>query len=437
MQTSGEMSQIEHIRYRASMYLGRLGNGDSLADGIYLMLQELLHLIVNEFRDGYGKRIEVRIEDKQTIAIRDCGRGISFEKRHADRSPSPKMIEDLTGFGIDTVNALSSCMDICIYKKGTVNYFHYEEGMLLGEWTEKTKRKDGISITFTPDEGIFGPFQFKEDLVFEMLREISYLNVGLEIVYDRICMKSTDGMAELLADRMKYRGEYLYPIIHFKNEVVEIALTHSQTEFGRCYSFVNGLFTKKEGTHVNAFKRAVADILLELYPSEDFIPDDVFSGMIYAISIYMETPEISRINKWSLWSKFMTEDESCTIDEYMRDFLNEKLKVHLLECPEVSDMIFGRISIAKKDRKFAQKCLSMSIDKLVKLWNDGIENKTLGTKELYAIRDAFLAKKVQTVEMQRSNAIAKRLKIGYDKVFNIIHCSGRFFSETDGVLLPF
>lgn len=328
-------------------------------------------------------------------------------------------------------------MDICIYKKGTVNCFHYEEGMLLGEWTEKTKRKDGISITFTPDESIFGPFQFKEDLVFEMLREISYLNVGLEIVYDRICMKSTDGMAELLADRMKYRGEYLYPIIHFKNEVVEIALTHSQTEFGRCYSFVNGLFTKKEGTHVNAFKRAVADILLELYPSEDFIPDDVFSGMIYAISIYMETPEISRINKWSLWSKFMTEDESCTIDEYMRDFLNEKLKVHLLECHEVSDMIFGRISIAKKDRKFAQKCLSMSIDKLVKLWNDGIENKTLGTKELYAIRDAFLAKKVQTVEMQRSNAIAKRLKIGYDKVFNIIHCSGRFFSETDGVLLPF
>lgn len=437
MQTSGEMSQIEHIRYRASMYLGRLGNGDSSADGIYLMLQELLHLIVNEFRDGYGKRIEVRIEDKQTIAIRDCGRGISFEKRHADRSPSPKMIEDLTGFGIDTVNALSSCMDICIYKKGTVNCFHYEEGMLLGEWTEKTKRKDGISITFTPDESIFGPFQFKEDLVFEMLREISYLNVGLEIVYDRICMKSTDGMAELLADRMKYRGEYLYPIIHFKNEVVEIALTHSQTEFGRCYSFVNGLFTKKEGTHVNAFKRAVADILLELYPSEDFIPDDVFSGMIYAISIYMETPEISRINKWSLWSKFMTEDESCTIDEYMRDFLNEKLKVHLLECPEVSDMIFGRISIAKKDRKFAQKCLSMSIDKLMKLWNDGIENKTLGTKELYAIRDAFLAKKVQTVEMQRSNAIAKRLKIGYDKVFNIIHCSGRFFSETDGVLLPF
>ena len=437
MQTSGEMSQIEHIRYRASMYLGRLGNGDSSADGIYLMLQELLHLIVNEFRDGYGKRIEVRMEDKQTVAIRDYGRGISFEERHADRSHSPKMIEDLTGFGIDTVNALSSCMDICVYRKGSASWFHYEEGMLLGEWTEKTKRKDGISITFTPDDSIFGPFQFKEDIVFAMLRDISYLNVGLEIVYDRICMKSTDGMTELLADKMRYKGEYLYPVIHFKNEVLEIALTHSQTEFGRCNSFVNGLFTKKEGTHVNAFKRAIADILLELYPSDDFIPDDVFSGMICAVSLYMEIPEISWINRWSLWSKFMTENESCTIDEYMRDFLNERLKAHLLEHPEVSDMIFGRISIAKKDRKFAQKCLSMSIDELVKLWNDGIDNKTLGTKELYAIRDAFLAKKVQTVEMQRANAIGKRLKIGYDKVFNIIHCSGRFFSETDGVLLPF
>ena len=435
MQTSEEMTQIEHIRYRASMYLGRLGNGDSSADGIYLMLQELLHPIVNEFRDGHGKRIEVRMEDKQTVAIRDYGRGVSLEERYADRGHSPKMIEDLTGFGIDTVNALSSCMDICIYRKGTVNRFHYEEGMLLGEWAEKTKRKDGISITFTPDESIFGPFQFKQDIVFAMLREISYLNVGLEIVYDRICMKSTEGMAELLADRMKYKGEYLYPIIHFKNEALEIALTHSQTEFGRCYSFVNGLFTKKEGTHVDAFKRSVADILLELFPSENFVSDDVFSGMICAVSLYMETPEISRINKWSLWSKFMAEDESCTIDEYMREFLNEKLKSYLSEHQEVSDMIFGRISIAQKHRKFAQKCLSMSIDGLVKLWNDGIENRTLGTKDLYAIRDAFLAKKVQTIEMQRSGAIGKRLKIGYDKSSNIIHCAGRVFFENTDLLL--
>lgn len=435
MLTLGEMCQIEHIRYRASMYLGRLGNGDSSADGIYLMLQELLHPIVNEYRDGHGKRIEVRIEDKQTVAIRDYGRGISLEERYADRSHSPKMIEDLTGFGIDTVNALSSSMDICIYRKGAVSWFHYEEGMLLGEWTEKTKRKDGISITFTPDESIFGPFQFKEDIVFAMLREISHLNVGLEIVYDQVCLKSMDGMAELLADRMSYKGEYLYPIIHFKNKVVEIAMTHSQMEFGRCYSFVNGLFTKKDGTHVNAFKRAVADILLELYPSEDFIPDDVFSGMICAVSLYMETPEISRINRWSLWSKFMTEDESCTIDEYMRDFLNEKLKAHLLEYPEVSDMIFGRISIAQKHRKFAQKCLSMSIGELVKLWNDGIENKTLGTRELYAIRDAFLHKKVQTVEMQRSGAIGKKLMISYDKSSNIIHCVGRVFFENTDLLL--
>ena len=437
MKTPNEMSQTEHIRFRAGMYLGRLGNGELSSDGIYLMLQELLHPLVNEFRDGHGKRIEVRMEDKQTIAIRDYGRGMSFEERYANRGQHSKMIEDLTGFGIDTVIALSSCMDICIYRKGTASWFHYEEGMLLGEWTENTNRKDGIYITFTPDECIFEPYCFKEDIVFAMLREISYLNVGLEIVYDRICMKSTDGMAELLADRMKYKGEYLYPIMHFKNEVLEIALTHTQTEFGRCYSFVNGLFTEKEGTHVVAFKRAVADILLELYPSENFVPDDVFSGMICAVSLYMETPEISRINKWSLWSKFMSEDKRCTIDEYMREFLNEKLKSYLLEYPEVSDMIFGRISIAKKHRTFAQKCLSMSIDGLVKLWNEGIENKTLGTKELYAIRDAFLAKKVQTIEMQRSGAIGKRLKIGYDEVFNIIHCSGRFFSETDGVLLPF
>lgn len=161
MDVSKEMSQTEHIRYRAGTYIGRLGKGTCPNDGIYTLLQEALHYVVNEFCGGHGKRIEVRIEDKQTVVIRDYGRGMSLEERYARSHRLPKMMVDmLTGVGMDAVNALSSCMDMCIYRKGTVTERHYEEGMLLGEWTEKTNRKDGISISFTPDENIFGPFQY-------------------------------------------------------------------------------------------------------------------------------------------------------------------------------------------------------------------------------------------------------------------------------------
>ena len=231
MDTPEEMSQIEHIRFRASMYIGRLGDGTYPHDGIYTLLREVLHYIVNEFWEGYGKRIEIRIEDKQTIVIRDYGRGMSFEERYANSRKYPKMMVDLlTCLGMDTVNALSSCMNMSIYDNGTVKEFYYEKGILLGEWTEKTKQKDGISITFTPDESIFGPFQFKEDIVFAMLREISFLNVGLEFVYKRFRMKSNNGIAELLDYKMECRDEYLYPIIHFGDEIVEIAFTHSEKE---------------------------------------------------------------------------------------------------------------------------------------------------------------------------------------------------------------
>lgn len=351
MNTLEEMSQREHIRYRASMYLGRLGDGTNPDDGMYLMLQDVLHPIVNEFREGHGKRIEVRMEDKQTINIRDYGRGLSFEERYADSSHFPRMIEELTGFGIDTVNALSACLDICIYRKGTVRGLHYEEGILLGEWTEKTKRKDGLSITFTPDESIFGSFQFKKDIVFAMLRELSYLNVGLEIVYGHALVKSTGGMAELLADKMECEGEYLYPIVHFKDEMLEIALTHSQTEEDRYLSFVNGLYTKKGGSHLQAFKRTVADVLLGLYPSEGFVPNDALAGIVGAVSVYVEEPSISRVNKWSLWSMYMKKERDCTLDEYMLEFFGGRFKVYLQEHPEVGEVIYERMSESKNKRK--------------------------------------------------------------------------------------
>lgn len=351
MDTSEEMSQLEHIRIRAGMYIGKLGDGTYPNDGVYTLLREVLHYVVNEFWEGYGKRVEVRIEDKQTITIRDYGRGLSFEERYANSKQSPKMAVDLlTCLGIDTVNALSSWMDICVYGKGTVTVCHNEEGLLLGEWTEKTKRKDGISITFIPDENIFGPFQFKEDIIFEMLREISFLNVGLEFVYKKFRMKSKNGIADLLAYKMESIDEYLYPIIHFKNEIIEIAFTHSEKDDERFYSFTNGIRNYKGGVHQQAFKKAVADVLLELYPSERFIPTDVCSGMMGAISLYIENPMMSFVNGRELGSGYTTKDESCTIDEYIHIFFCERFRKHLIENSDVCEIIYKRMLEAKNLR---------------------------------------------------------------------------------------
>ena len=240
--------------------------------------------------------------------------------------------------------------DICVYGKGTVTVCHYEEGILLGEWTEKTKRKDGISITFTPDESIFGPFQFKEDIVFEMIREISFLNVGLEFVYKKFRIKSKNGIADLLAYKMESIDEYLYPIIHFKNEIVEIAFTHSEREDERFYSFTNGIRNYKGGVHQQAFKKAVAYVLLELYPSEHFIPTDVYFGIVGAISINIGNPMMSFVNGRELGSGYITKDESCTIDEYIHDFFCETFKKYLQEHPDVCDTIYKRMLDAENQR---------------------------------------------------------------------------------------
>lgn len=439
MQTLEEKKLIEHIRFRPGMYLGTLGNGDYYSDGIYRMFQEILNFSIDEFRQGYGNIIEVQVEDNHIISIRDYGRGVPYK----ERTWNEKSFLRTTGvtleseLSINIVKSLCSQFDISYFKDNSVYRLNYDNGILKDELIENIETENGTLIVFTPDENIFKGFRYVEDIVFSILRNASYLNTGLDVIFNGIRLRSNDGMSDLIKDKMPRKGHYLYPIISFKNESIDIAITHSRSEEEKCYSFVNGLYTNLGGTHVSSLKKVVSSVILELYPSCGFVPEDIYSGMVIAISINMEHPMFESVNRWKLGSLYFTEDGSCTIEKYIHAFFCEKFKTLLLEHPDISNIILEKIALTRNHRKFAQKCLSMSIGELVKLWNDGIENQTLGTKELYSIRDALLAKKVQTVEMQRSNAIAKRLKIGYDKVFNIIHCSGRFFSETDGVLLPF
>ena len=439
MQSSEEKELIEHIRFRPGMYLGTLGNGKSTKDGIYRLFQEILNFSIDEFRQGYGNEIEIEVEDNQTISIRDYGTGLSFNERTFNAKPFLKtsgitLDEELI---ISIAIALCSHLEISFYKNGVASYRRYKKGVLIEETEKETELENGTSIRFTPDESVFNDFQYLENIVFQLLRDVTYLNESLYIIFNGTRMRATDGMGELLADKKPHKSYYLYPIIHFKDEMIDVAITHSRYEGEKCYSFVNGLCTNEGGSHLYAFKETVASVVLELYPSDGFILKDVYVGMICAISINMERPMFNSVNRWRLESVYLSENKSCTVKEFIHDFFYARFKEYLLEHKDVCDVILERITTAKKHRIFAEKCLSMSINQLVDLWNNGIETGELSSMELYAIRDAFLSKKVQTIEMQRSNAIGKRLKIGYDKVFNIIHCSGRFFSETSGVLLQF
>ena len=412
MQLSEKVTLPEHIRTHAEMYIGKIGEGSHPNDGIYLLLQEVLNYFVDEFQEGYGKKIEIQIQSGQIVTIRDYGRGLSFDERYSENHHSIKTAE-VTSFGLDTVNALSSYMDVEIYRNGVVDWFSYEEGVLIHKLTNKTKCKDGIAVTFALHDLVFGTSSFKEEIVYSMLRNISYLNVGLEIVYGRIRIKSKGGMAELLADKKRSKGYYLYPIIHFKNEWVEAAFTHSLATNETYYSFVNGQSINQGNIYLDAFKDAVTSVLMEFYSSEGFISEDVYSGLVGAIAIKIKQQKLEQVN----------------IKEVIHTFFYEKCKNYLLEHRNVCDFIYGKMSVAKDKREFRCKCLLMGVKELVELWNKGVDSGQLSSDDLYAIRDAFLEKNIQTIEMQRADAIGKRFAISYDEKNNVIHCSGRHFFE--------
>lgn len=422
---NNNLNQIEHIRTHASMYIGRLGDGTHYSDGVYTLLQEVLNFCVDEFRSGYGKKLEVGMMDERTIIVRDYGRGLPFEERSANSSLSARAM-DVTLFGIDTVIALSGCMDVDIYNGGVVDRCYYTEGKLYYQHTEKTKRKDGVSIAFSLDEFIFGDYRFDKKIIHTMLQHIAYLNVGLEILFDGKRLLSKKGMAELLADKKRCRGYYLYPIIHFKDEWVEVALTHSWASGETFYSFVNGVNTHQGGAHIYAFRKALAAVLIQRFPSENFIPEDVYSGMVGAIAVNVEHPVFGDANRWKLYSTHFKDGNTLPLVEYIQNFFGEKLNSYLSDHRNVCNLIHSKMSLAKRRRLFMDKCMKMSIGELVNLWNDGKDSGLLDSEDFYLIRDAFLAKGVQTIDIQTNDAINHKLKIFYAFEDNAIHCIGPF-----------
>ena len=385
------LTGTEHIRLRPGMYIGRLGDGSLAEDGIYVLLKEVIDNSIDEFKMKAGDRIEVNIappspplggengDDTLTsihppkggtggaVSVRDYGRGI----------PQGKMIEavsvlntggkydskafkksiGLNGVGVKAVNALSSHFEVASYRDGQVRHAAFERGKLVSDTTEPTEDENGTYIYFEPDDTLFQHYQFHDDIVETMLRNYTYLNIGLAIMYNGRRILSRRGLEDLLKDRMS--ADALYPIIHLQGEDIEIAFTHANQYGEEYYSFVNGQHTTQGGTHQSAFKEHIAKTIKEFF-QKNFEYVDIRTGIVAAIALNVEEPMFESQTKIKLGSLTMapvptTVDAAhpmpVSINKYVGDFIKQEVDNYLHKNPDTAEVMLGKIQESERERK--------------------------------------------------------------------------------------
>ncbi|EAR15709.1 MULTISPECIES: DNA topoisomerase IV subunit B [Robiginitalea] len=349
----------EHIRMRPGMYIGKLGDGSSADDGIYILLKEVIDNCIDEFVMGAGKTIEITIrEDK--VTVRDYGRGIPLGKvvevvskmntgGKYDTRAFKKAV-GLNGVGTKAVNALSTYFRVESNRDGKSKAAEFETGDLKNEeFLEETSRKRGTKVTFTPDETIFKKYKYRSEYVERMLRNYVYLNPGLTIVFNGEKFHSENGLKDLLQDNNS-ADDLLYPIIHLKGEDIEVALTHSKTQYSEEYhSFVNGQHTTQGGTHQSAFREALVKTLRDFY-GKNYDPSDVRKSVISAISIKVMEPVFESQTKTKLGSTDMGGNLP-TVRTYINDFVGRELDNYLHKNPQTAELIQRKIQQAERERK--------------------------------------------------------------------------------------
>ncbi|MBN2212761.1 MAG: type IIA DNA topoisomerase subunit B [Bacteroidales bacterium] len=347
----------EHIRKRPGMYIGKLGDGSSPDDGIYVLIKEVLDNAVDEYMMGFGKIIEITVNDN-LVTIRDFGRGIPLGKvmdvasrMNTGAKYDSKVFKKsvgLNGVGIKAVNALSSHFEIQSFREGLMKSVRFGEGNLLDDMPEqKSNQKNGTLVTFIPDEQMFGKFRFIDDYLESLIRNYVYLNSGLTIRLNGTDHYSKNGLLDLLNENIE--TEYLYPVIHLKNTDIEIAITHGN-QYGETYfSFVNGQNTIQGGTHLVAFKEALVRTIREFYKKE-FEPSDIRASIISAISVKVEEPVFESQTKTKLGSKDMG-PEGPTVRNFIGDFVKKQLDNYLHKHPGTADILLKKIVESEKERK--------------------------------------------------------------------------------------
>lgn len=351
----------EHIRLRPGMYIGKLGDGSSPDDGIYILLKEVLDNSIDEFVMGNGRSIEVTINDGR-VTIRDYGRGIPLGKvvdcvskintgAKYDSIAFKKSV-GLNGVGTKAVNALSSAFEIQSIRDGMIKRAQFERGELLSDpEPEENSGRKGTKVSFIPDPDIFTNFKYRAEYVRKMLLNYVYLNPGLTIHYNGEKFFSENGLKDLLQDNLD--GTVLFPIVHLKGEDIEVALTFSEKAYNeQYYSFVNGQHTTQGGTHQNAFREGIVKTVREYY-NKNFDPGDIRQSIVAAVSIKVIEPVFESQTKTKLGSTEMGPDLP-SVRTYIVDFLKERFDNYLHRHPEVAEALLKKIQQAERERKELQ-----------------------------------------------------------------------------------
>ena len=359
------LSDMEHVRTRPGMYIGRLGDGSQVEDGIYVLLKEVVDNSIDEFKMGAGKRIEIQMEDNLRVSVRDYGRGIpqgklveAVSKLNTGGKYDSKAFKKsvgLNGVGIKAVNALSSRFEVRSYRDGKVRTAIFEKGTLLSDVTEDSTEESGTYIFFEPDATLFLNYSFQNQFVETLLRNYTYLNTGLTFIYNGQRIVSRHGLEDLLKDNMTSEG--LYDIIHLKGEDIEIAFTHTNQYGEEYYSFVNGQHTTQGGTHQTALKEHIARTIKEFYNKNQEYAD-IRNGLVAAIAIDVEEPMFesqtkTKLGSNNMWPAAPQEHKPAgpTVNKYVGDFIKTEVDNYLHKNPLVAEVMLQKIQDSEKERK--------------------------------------------------------------------------------------
>ena len=359
---------VEHIRRRPGMYIGRLGDGSHAEDGVYVLLKETLDNSIDEFNEGFGKRIEVNITGDRCAEVRDYGRGIPLGKLvdavsklntggKYDTAVFTASV-GMNGVGLKAVNALSRRFVARSYRDGQMHEAEFHEGRLTAEYSGPADEENGTYIYFEPDPTLFLDYRFRGEFVETMLRNYTYLNTGLSIYYNGRRIASRNGLEDLLNDNLTAPG--LYPVVHLKGDGIEIAFTHTSQYGEEYYSFVNGQHTTQGGTHQSAFKEHIARTIKE-YFGKNFDVQDVRNGLVAAIAIRVIEPLFESQTKIKLGSLAMAPDKDMhgkpfplsgvSVNKFVGDFVKEHVDNYLHRHLDVAEVIQQKIQESEKERK--------------------------------------------------------------------------------------
>ena len=350
------LSDMEHVRTRPGMYIGRLGDGSLPEDGVYVLLKEVVDNSIDEFKMKSGDRIEVDVTDNLQVSVRDYGRGIPQGKLveavsvlntggKYDSKAFKKSV-GLNGVGVKAVNALSARFEVMSYREGKVRRLQFEKGQLKADTTEASSDENGTYIHFEPDATLFKNYRFHDDIVETMLRNYTYLNSGLTIMYNGRRIRSRNGLEDLLSDNMTNDG--LYPIVHMQGDDIEIAFTHTNQYGEEYHSFVNGQHTTQGGTHQSAFKEHIAKTIKEFYGKYEY--GDIRNGLVAAIAINVEEPVFESQTKIKLGSTQMAPDGE-SINKYVGDFIKQNVDNYLHIHTDVAEVLENKIKETERERK--------------------------------------------------------------------------------------